>query len=183
MERGLGAGLRENRLGNSTATQAPAVGDQTSAWGLKVSRAKGTGGKPGGVKAGDLGRGLPTRASCSLGAAGGARWARSPSPTCPGALRLLPERCCDPGFRGATRTGSTRGPGAPSAGQSTGDRKERKRSRSIVSDSCDPMNCARQAPLPMGFSRKEYWSGLPFPSPRGSFRPRNRTLVSCTASR
>ena len=24
---------------------------------------------------------------------------------------------------------------------------------------------ARQAPLSMGFSRKEYWSGLPFPSP------------------
>ena len=25
---------------------------------------------------------------------------------------------------------------------------------------------ARQAPLSMGFSRQEYWSGLPFPSPR-----------------
>ena len=24
---------------------------------------------------------------------------------------------------------------------------------------------ARQAPLSMGFSRKEYWSGLPFPPP------------------
>ena len=24
---------------------------------------------------------------------------------------------------------------------------------------------ARQAPLSMGFSRHEYWSGLPFPSP------------------
>ena len=24
----------------------------------------------------------------------------------------------------------------------------------------------RQAPLSMGFSRQEYWSGLPFPSPR-----------------
>ena len=24
---------------------------------------------------------------------------------------------------------------------------------------------AHQAPLPMGFSRQEYWSGLPFPSP------------------
>ena len=24
---------------------------------------------------------------------------------------------------------------------------------------------ARKAPLPMGFSRQEYWSGLPFPSP------------------
>ena len=33
------------------------------------------------------------------------------------------------------------------------------------SDSCDPMNCAYQAPLSMGFSRQEYWSGVPFPSP------------------
>ena len=24
---------------------------------------------------------------------------------------------------------------------------------------------AQQVPLPMGFSRQEYWSGLPFPSP------------------
>ena len=31
---------------------------------------------------------------------------------------------------------------------------------------CNPMNCiAHQAPLSMGFSRQEYWSGLPFPSP------------------
>ena len=31
---------------------------------------------------------------------------------------------------------------------------------------CDPMKCvARQAPLSMEFSRQEYWSGLPFPSP------------------
>ena len=29
---------------------------------------------------------------------------------------------------------------------------------------CDPMDVARQAPLSMGFSRKEYWSGLTFPS-------------------
>ena len=26
---------------------------------------------------------------------------------------------------------------------------------------------AQQAPLPMGFSRQEYWSGLPFSSPGG----------------
>ena len=30
---------------------------------------------------------------------------------------------------------------------------------------CDPMNVARQTSLSMEFSRKEYWSGLPFPSP------------------
>ena len=31
---------------------------------------------------------------------------------------------------------------------------------------CDPIDCspACQAPLSVGFSRQEYWSGLPFPS-------------------
>ena len=28
-----------------------------------------------------------------------------------------------------------------------------------------PRTVARQAPLSMGFSRQEYWSGLPFPFP------------------
>ena len=28
-----------------------------------------------------------------------------------------------------------------------------------------PWTVASQAPLSMGFSRQEYWSGLPFPSP------------------
>ena len=31
---------------------------------------------------------------------------------------------------------------------------------------CEPMDCSLQAPPSMGFSRQEYWSGLPFPSPR-----------------
>ena len=30
---------------------------------------------------------------------------------------------------------------------------------------CDPMDIAHQSPLSMGFSKQEYWSGLPFPSP------------------
>ena len=30
---------------------------------------------------------------------------------------------------------------------------------------CDPMDCAFQAPPSMGFSRQEYWSGVPLPSP------------------
>ena len=33
---------------------------------------------------------------------------------------------------------------------------------------CDPMDCSppgHQAPLSMGFSRQEYWSGLPCPPP------------------
>ena len=29
-----------------------------------------------------------------------------------------------------------------------------------------PWTTAHQAPLPMGFSRQEYWSGVPLPSPR-----------------
>ena len=28
-----------------------------------------------------------------------------------------------------------------------------------------PWTAAHQAPPPMGFSKQEYWSGLPFPSP------------------
>ena len=30
---------------------------------------------------------------------------------------------------------------------------------------CNPMDLALQAPLSMGFSRQEYWSGCPFPLP------------------
>ena len=30
---------------------------------------------------------------------------------------------------------------------------------------CDSWTVAHQAPPSMGFSRQEYWSGLPFPSP------------------
>ena len=40
----------------------------------------------------------------------------------------------------------------------------------LVSQLCltlgDPWTAAHQAPLSMEFSRQEYWSGLPFPSPR-----------------
>ena len=39
----------------------------------------------------------------------------------------------------------------------------------LVAQSCPilatPRTVARQAPLSMGFSKQEYWSGLPFPSP------------------
>ena len=42
-----------------------------------------------------------------------------------------------------------------------------------------PWIVALQAPLPLGFSRKEYWSGLPLL--QGIFRPRNQTCVSCIA--
>ena len=36
---------------------------------------------------------------------------------------------------------------------------------SVVSDSATSWTVASQAPLSMEFSRQEYWSGLPFPSP------------------
>ena len=38
-------------------------------------------------------------------------------------------------------------------------------SRSVLSDSGTPWTVAHQAPLSMGLSRQEYWSGLVFPSP------------------
>ena len=41
-----------------------------------------------------------------------------------------------------------------------------------------PWTVDHQAPASMGFSRPESWSGLPFPSPGESSRPRDQTLVS-----
>ena len=38
-------------------------------------------------------------------------------------------------------------------------------SHSVMSDSVTPWTLASQAPLSVGFSRQEYWSGLPFLSP------------------
>ena len=31
---------------------------------------------------------------------------------------------------------------------------------------CDPIDGSHQAPPSLGFSRQEYWSGVPLPSPR-----------------
>ena len=54
----------------------------------------------------------------------------------------------------------------------------------LVTKSCPTLRphelyVARQAPLSVGLSRQGYWSGLPFPSPRGSSWPRDLTCVSC----
>ena len=53
----------------------------------------------------------------------------------------------------------------------------------LVAKSCpalfDPMDCSSQAPLSLEFSRQEYWSGLPCPSPGESSQPRDGTQVSC----
>ena len=44
------------------------------------------------------------------------------------------------------------------------------KSESEVAQSCltlsDPMDCSPPAPLSLGFSRQEYWSGVPLPSPK-----------------
>ena len=46
----------------------------------------------------------------------------------------------------------------------------------LVTKSCPilatPWTIAPQAPLSMGFSKQEYWSGLPFPSSRDLSYPR-----------
>ena len=54
-------------------------------------------------------------------------------------------------------------------------------SHSVVSDSLRPIwAVAHQAALSMGFSRQEYWSGLPCPSlgylPNSGIEPRSPTL-------
>ena len=47
---------------------------------------------------------------------------------------------------------------------------------------CDPRDCTLQAPLSMGFSRQEYWRGLPFPPPGDLSNP-GVSCVSCIGKR
>ena len=42
-----------------------------------------------------------------------------------------------------------------------------------------PWTAAHQAPPSMGFSRQEYWSGLPLPSPRGRARSNKHDCHKC----
>ena len=57
------------------------------------------------------------------------------------------------------------------------------KSESEAAQSCptlsDPMDCSvtYQAPLSMGFSRQEYWSGVPLPSPIGDYLRPNYSSV------
>ena len=60
--------------------------------------------------------------------------------------------------------------------------KVKVRSHSRVQLFATLWTVAHQVPPSMGFSRQEYWSGLPFPSPGESSRPRDRTQV-CIAGR
>ena len=41
-----------------------------------------------------------------------------------------------------------------------------------------PISCSSQAPLSIGFSGQEFWSGLPFPTPGESSPPRDPTHIS-----
>ena len=55
------------------------------------------------------------------------------------------------------------------------------KSESEVAQLCPTLwTIVHQAPLSMGFSRQEYWSGLPFPSPGGlpdpGIEPRSSAL-------
>ena len=51
----------------------------------------------------------------------------------------------------------------------------------LVTQSCPtPWTVAHQAPLSVEFPKQKYWSGLPFPSPGESSRPRDQTHVSFT---
>ena len=51
-----------------------------------------------------------------------------------------------------------------------GKGKVKVKSLSHVQLFATPWTAAHQAPLPMGFSRQEYWSGVPSPSPNISIR-------------
>ena len=43
-----------------------------------------------------------------------------------------------------------------------------------------PWTVARRAPLSMGFPRREYWSGLPFPSPGDLLYPEIKSASPAT---
>ena len=53
------------------------------------------------------------------------------------------------------------------------------KSLSSVRPSATPWTAAFKAPLSMGFSRQEYWSGVPLPSPRLKGDQRSTGLAPC----
>ena len=58
--------------------------------------------------------------------------------------------------------------------------KVKVKSLSRVQLFATPWTVAHQAPPSMGFSRQEYWSGLPFPSPGDLLEPRSPALQADT---
>ena len=57
--------------------------------------------------------------------------------------------------------------------------KVKVKSLSCLQLSATPWTVAYQAPPSMGFSRQEYWSGLPFPSPFYFWVALNHWMVFC----
>ena len=57
-------------------------------------------------------------------------------------------------------------------------RLDRVKSLQLCPIFCDPMDCSLPGSSVHGISQAEYWSGLPCPSFRGSFWPRNQTCIS-----
>ena len=51
---------------------------------------------------------------------------------------------------------------------------------SIVSNSATPWTVSHEAPLPMEFSRQEYWSGLPCPLPGDFLKERSNPCLTST---
>ena len=80
-----------------------------------------------------------------------------------------------------------RGSGPGSQDRQVGQRlqrgSERAKSLSRVRLFATPWTVAHQAPLSVGFSRQEDWSGLPFPPPGGFSHPRDQAQPSRTAGR
>ena len=56
-------------------------------------------------------------------------------------------------------------PWSPAFQADTLTSEPRGKNHSVMSDSATPWIVAYQSPQSMEFSRQEYWSGLPFPSP------------------
>ena len=68
------------------------------------------------------------------------------------------QECLDPSVLWDNQMGTqvTRGPQAAAAAL---------KSLQECPTLCDPIDAAHQAPPSLGFSRQEYWSGVPLPSP------------------
>ena len=64
-----------------------------------------------------------------------------------------------------------------------GESKEKAKSLSRVRLFAIPWTVAYHAPLCMGFSRQEYWNGLPFPSPEVLPDPGIEPGSSCIVGR
>ena len=57
--------------------------------------------------------------------------------------------------------------------------KVKVKSLSCVQPSANPWTAAFQTPLSMGFSRQEYWSGVPLPSPQGTILQYKKCFIFC----